>query len=535
MSAAEIIEPSGGSGRAPRAPLSRRAVIFGMTVSGVSACTGSPSTRNSAQTPHGSDSSQAPRPTGSHLPNLDGTDIRSFNKAMQQATEHHLGESTTNEGGDLAWGQSNICQALLRAFEATADRRYIDEFVRRADWIIAATDRARRVSDYRGRSGPVWRDAGNTASQTALVAASDAPVVQLRYAGKESSQASVTASPGTGSETFTLELSHPVSGKVVVPNVSTDPSSGRFVQSVVLREAYHPNAAWTAVPLGRGQPRPGRFSFAPLYYDEAVDSGMISYPLARFARMAHENPALSGDPALRAAAERFLVAAEDAVAFHREEWTEPNDQTAGYAAPKGAPIVGDGSLLPFNQSHAMGQTLAELFRVTRNPDYADKVQSLVRSWRAAIQHGPHGGAVWSYWPPQSHMFRGYATKERVSEYTPAMTPTRQMEDLSHGGITVEFVMAAQAARLAATNDQRILVGSYLKELRLRMGMIRGRFEGPRANAGQAAQSARWMGLGDAVVARHIHSVMQRIDPPGNTGSIVLGRAYLAWAASRNLI
>lgn len=531
-----MVEPSDSETRRLRGRLSRRAVITGIVAGGLSACTGDPSSKNSAHAPHPSSSRQVASPSGSPLPSSNGVEIRSFDQAMRQATSgNRLAESATNERGDLAWGQANICQALLRAFEATADRRYIDEFIRRADWTLAATDRARHVSDYRGRSGPVWRDAGNTASHVVLTGPSHSPVLEIRYAGEDSSQATVTASPGTGPDTFDLELTHPASGKVLVPDVSSDPDSARFVQLMVLRTAYRPHAAWTAVSLGQGRPRFGTASLGSLYYDEAVDTGMISYPLARFARMTRGNPGLSGDSALRAAGERFLAAAEEAVTFHRTEWTESDDGTAGYVAPKGAPIVGDGSLLPFNRSHAMGQTLAELFRVTRNPNYADKVKALVRSWRATIQQGPHGGAVWSYWPPSSHMFRGYATKERISVYTPAMTPTRQMEDLSHGGVTVEFVMAARAAGLASTNDQRILVDSYLKELRLRTGTIRGRFDGPRADAGLAAQSARWMGLADADVARHIHSVMQRVDPPGNTGSIVLGRAYLAWAASRNLI
>lgn len=400
--------------------------------------------------------------------------------------------------------------------------------------MVAKTDRGRGVADYRGRSGPVWRTAANTAARAPLLSASEGRVADIRYAGKDSGEARVIVTPGTTAETFTIELSHPISGTVRLTDVSADPKSPRFVQPIVLRDAYKPNAPWTVVVTGQGIPTSQSRLLTPLYHVGAVDTGMITYPLARYARMILLDPVLSKGARLRSA-RRFMDVAERAVAFHDDEWSEGSDVTAGYVAPKGSPIPGDGSELPFNQSHAVGQTLAELFRITKRSDYSDKVHGLARSWRTALRPGRNGGVVWNHWPPFSPIFQGFIPSDRVSLYTPTMHPSHQWEDLSHGAITAEFLTAAHNAGVAATTDDlRVLVDAYLKELRLGPDTIRDSFNGPQAQPAEAAQSARWMGLGDRTVANHVRDVTRDIDAPARLGSAVLGQAYLAWANSRKL-
>lgn len=514
-------ESRGRAAERQQSTATRRAVLSAILVTALTSCTGRPNCRDKCS-----------KPTTA---TAKSKQILAFDRAFSEITARgQFGPTVNNESGGLAWGQSYLCQSLLRSFEATGDAHYLDEFVRRANWIVDMTDRARGVTDYLGRSGPVWRENYNTAAQAPLKSADGEPIIYIRYAGERSGEAYATVLPGVAADSFTIQLTHPMRGSVRLAEVSTDPQSPRFIESIVFQDAYRTNAPWTAVVRRQGVPKPGRFTLAPSYYVGAVETGMIAYPLARYARMILGDPSLSRGPR-RASGERFLRAAEDAVAFHNKEWSVEGDLAAGYKSTKGSPVFADGCQLPFNRSHAMGQTLVELFRATKAPDYAEKVHALVRTWRAAMQPGSHGGATWNFWPPFSWIFSGYDIKDRVSLYTPQMHPIQVMEDISHGAITAEFLVAAHNAGIAVTDDDlEVLVGAYIKEFCLGTESVRWRFDGGAAQPVRAVQCARWMGLADKNVAHHIASVMDRIGPRPNRTSIVLGQAYLAWAVGRGL-
>lgn len=499
--------------------MGRRAVLSAIATATLAACTNQP--------PAG----QKSNPVSNSATRKQ---IDAFDQAFGALTAGgHLGPTTNNDNGDLAWGQAYLCQALLRAFESTLNTKYLDDFVRRADWMVAQTDKARGVTDFQRRSGPVWRSNANTAALAPLMSATGYRVLDVRYAGKDSDRAYVIVTAGSTPETFTIELGHPTAGTVKLTNVSTDAEDSRFVQNLVLREVYRPDAPWTAAVASEGVPTPGRKELHALYQVGGVDTGMIAYPLARYARIVRQHADLSRT-SHRVSATRFLEAAKQAVAFHDDEWSDDGEIAAGYAAPKGSPIPGDGSQLPFNQSHAIGQALCEIWRLTKASTYGDRVHGLVRSWRSALRPGQDGGVLWNHWPPFSHIFRGYSASDSVSVYTPEWSGSRQWEDLSHGAITAEFIAAAHSAGLAATpDDVQALVSAYLKELRLGSDAIRVRFRGPRATPAEAAQSARWLGLANKTIASQVRIVMPS-DPSAALGSIVLGRAYLAWAASRKL-
>jgi hypothetical protein len=441
-----------------------------------------------------------------------------------------------NEAGELAWSQSYALLALMRVYQATRRSEYLDEVGQIGDNILAQTDRARGVTDYLGRSGPVWRSGGTyTASDALLTSATEAPVVQIRYAGSHSDLAAVTVTPGSRPTTFTLLLTHPQADPVRVINVSTAPEHARYVETTVLSEAYRPSAPWTASAIAPGVPTTGVKRLRAKYAVYAVSTGMISYPLALYARVVLKDSGLSRGPH-RQRAERFVEAAREAVAFHNSEWSAPSPRVAGYVFAKGAPVPRDGNRLPFNQSNAVGQTLAELYRITRDRHYAEQVEALASAWRASLQPRSDGASVWSYWPPFSKVYTGYTAAEQVSVYNPEMPPTRYLDDLSHSAITTEFAVAALGARIGITEHDRTgLVQTYLGQLKSGAGSVRARFGGPVADNHDALQCTRWLGLGDKRIARHVLTVVDRLDPPATSGAGLLARGYLAWAAAGRLI
>jgi hypothetical protein len=78
----------------------------------------------------------------------------------------------------IAWDESYIMRAYLYMYNATKDKKYLEEFIGHADSALRRRDSERGVSDYRGLSLPAWRSGKYTnyqeyriyAVQTGLVA-----------------------------------------------------------------------------------------------------------------------------------------------------------------------------------------------------------------------------------------------------------------------------------------------------------------------------------------------------------------------------
>jgi hypothetical protein len=63
---------------------------------------------------------------------------------------------STNEMGFLAWGENYFIEAYLDMYEGTGNQKYLDKFVQHADRIIANTDKALNIRDYKGRLLVGW-------------------------------------------------------------------------------------------------------------------------------------------------------------------------------------------------------------------------------------------------------------------------------------------------------------------------------------------------------------------------------------------
>src|SRR5699024_6993393 len=253
-----------------------------------------------------------------------------------------------------------------------------------------------------------------------------------------------------------------------------------FVVTRVNEDVYHPWYRWTAKRLdgpATAVPEDGTLPFQQRYYVFAAHTGMITYPMALFARVVLEE----GRARYRGAAQRYLARTRKAVAFHDEEWRFrelPGGGTGGdYVWPQGAPVPFDGLIQPFNQTQALGQTMAELHRIRRAPGMGEKVEAMVRGFRADVQQVGEAWQ-WHYWPTYSEMHRGLDAEEQLSEYTPWYTPATQDEDISHAAITIEMLAAARGAGLEVTEeDLAHLVRTYHDNVALGPGSVAARVSG----------------------------------------------------------
>lgn len=460
--------------------------------------------------------------------------------AFDEAEQAYLANGfQDNEGGGYAWGASYYLLGLLRMFEAYGDTAHLDRFGRYADHVLATTDSARGVSDHAGRSGPVWRTAGAyTASHGTVRDASGTAVLQLRWASSKPAEAIAEISNVTA-DTFTLTLRSPTGTVTTLAGVTLDPSAPDYVVDRV-NGAYTTSLRWTAKDLRRtpkpaAAPPAAQIAFASQFYVFAVHTGMVTYPLAMYARMVLADMKLARS-SHGGRARRVLRAVERAIAFHDEELLMRGDGTADYVWPKGAPVPFDGLIQPSNQSHGLGLTMAELFRVTGQAKYADRVRALLATFLTGITQTAAGAYVWTYWPVHSELYRGYGAQEGASTYTPSYTASQQVEDISHAAISVEFVHAAHEAGIADLDEELSHFAlTYTKNVIRSESEVFCRVDGTGdAVPTNAVQCARWIPV--ARYDKQIYTQSVRVYEAAalvpSQGSHALGVGYLNWARRR---
>jgi len=186
--------------------------------------------------------------------------------------------------------------------------------------------------------------------------------------------------------------------------------------------------------------RNGSYTLNGEYAIFAVHTGMITYPMAKFAALVSSNPSLqkyTGDMVL------FLQAAKDAVAVHSDEWVD-NGDTGYYKFREGMPYKQAGMILPFNQYLAMARTELMIYRATGETQYLERSRKM-------LQHFKNNLAV-------DQSVNGYSWKYSVY--------SSSYEDTGHAIIDVDAVFqgytaglvfnAGDMTRFANTGSQKVI-------------------------------------------------------------------------------
>ena len=419
---------------------------------------------------------------------LDYTDPATFDDFHQtfERRQDRVGQSTDlNEWlGALAWGQSYIQVALMRMYDGFGDRRYLYDLVGHVDDVLATRDSVRGVTDYRGLSLPAWRggypytngavDLRDAAGRPALqVRSVRGPIERLLTLKPTETEPylDVAVSVGSAAGTFTLTITHRnFNVTEVFADLSMDPASPRYVVNQV--HGRWPTFNLVTVkdlresPAAAGEPAPGSFSMRSLPGIFAVHTGQIVHPIAWFARTVLQTPALRRDTFLRAKAEEYVDAAEAAIAVHDEEWRENDSGEGWYVFRKGDPSGFDGTEQPANQFLAPGRAMLHLAALTGNRRYADRAAKLARTFRNLLTVDSDGAYVWRYWPTWGRVYNGWTEEDDVSEFRLSYGGARQMEDLSHGHIDVDFAVQAFRDRTGFTGeDMQHFAKTFTRNLR----------------------------------------------------------------------
>ncbi|MTI85412.1 MAG: hypothetical protein FH756_16345 [Firmicutes bacterium] len=178
-----------------------------------------------------------------------------------------------------------------------------------------------------------------------------------------------------------------------------------------------------------------RYTTDGSYYNFAVHTGMLSYPLADFADVVYSNNLTQY---MDKAAE-YLKAAKDAVAIHADHWRESGNE-GWYINPKGAPYEADGMGIPFNQYLAMARAELAIYRASGEQVYLDHATKMARHFKNRLMVTSDNAYYWYYtWGP---FLNGWTAADGLSANTPSYSGYKAFEDLGHGTIDVSFAYLA---------------------------------------------------------------------------------------------
>jgi len=126
----------------------------------------------------------------------------------------------------------------------------------------------------------------------------------------------------------------------------------------------------------------------------AVHTGMIVYPMAKFAAIVAATPSLQ--PKYGNDMKLFLQAAKDAVAVHSGDWVDKGD-TGYYKFPVGMPYKQAGMGLPYNQYLSMARAEQYIYRASGDTQYINRVTKMYRHFKNnLVADSSINGYSWRY-------------------------------------------------------------------------------------------------------------------------------------------
>lgn len=511
----------------------RRALLAGITgVAGVAAAAALP-----AMTARALD----PVDTKGYFDQIDGTALK----------------VTSNNEASQCWTWAYWMKSYLTMYEAygptATGTHYLDRFVAHADAMLAQRDSVRGVTDFRGLSGNVWRNTSPVGFVT-LRGPGGEPLLEVRTASRTPRPATCDVTVAAGSEpaTFRLTVQNRLGTTIteVVDNLTLDPADSARYAVQVLHDRfplYQGTSLWVTgrdlrtVRDPADLPVAGTTPVANPSYVWALDSGLLAFPLARFARLVGATPALAAGYGAKAAA--YLQAAQDAVLFHEGEYVTVG---AGglYVYAADAPVYFDGQAMPTNQKDAVAGAAAEIARATGDPFWGDRAYRLSVTTRSQFTFGttPTGSpsVTWPYHNTNSGCYTGYAKSanpaDAVSQYVPWYGGNQIAEDLGHAELTLTAAATTLQGGFGYTGSDLQAAANQLTEV-LVVGSGSGIGSYPRVDGsgtfndpGQRHSPGFWL-----PIAPWDHTVASRVREhflQHSIGSSPLGTANLVWAMQR---
>lgn len=359
------------------------------------------------------------------------SDVRSAYENLTREGLRSMGEQLThevsyasNEQGHFAWDVSLMIRAACLAWRYSGDPTHLRQAATWSQHIVERTDAARGLTDWRGRSGPVW-SAGSryTAGTVGIGSAAGLPVTLQAAAA-------------------TVRIERPQPDTAIVhavredgrswtsPEGSLDPDSKSYLPDVLARKSS------IHCVLVRGLPAPidlrfiqaGEFVVAPQHAPHLVHTGMIARALIEAADAMEE----AGDPRATAdvTTDDLYMSAREALAHHDDELRIRRGQP-WYITPEDFPGRRLAVELPHNHVADVATSFLLIGRRDGDEGLRQLGASLTQPWLREISRCASGtlGHPWFYYPEGSQAFTGVSRDAPVAEREVPGVPRE--EDSSH--------------------------------------------------------------------------------------------------------
>lgn len=367
------------------------------------------------------------------------------------------------DGSTLAWGEAARLETLMDMYEATNDRKYLDEVARRGDRLLTHRDDRRGVADGSGKSRPAWSMALKyVVAEGQLKDAAGKPVINIRSTPSAYNDSTyVLVIPGKNGR-FSLKVTNNHYKRYEdFTDLSLNSSDERFVEKIVndpmapystKAGSYTDKSNLIRVNVvGKSAPKAGKIILKsiPLAYMGYI--GIIYTPMLRFAESVKANPELKH---LVPAADRFIRAAEESYADASERlWRNGPNKGEGYylTCEKGESFPADnvGAPINFQAMHTCAQL--SLYRLTGKKEYLERSEKMSNLLKNRLKHDQQADLyVWTYWfEPMTTT--GWKPEDNLSANVKYFRGAFNIEDISHAVLDVSMVVEANKQGIVFTD------------------------------------------------------------------------------------
>lgn len=368
--------------------------------------------------------------------NRRASDIRSAYDNLTREGLRSMGEKlsqepiySTNESGHFAWDVSLMIRAACLAWRYSGDLTHLDQAATWSQYIVERTDAARGLTDWRGRSGPVWSAGPRYTAGTVRIGLAAGSPIAL--------QAAAAA----------VRIERPQPGTAIVhsvrddgtswtsPEASLDPISNNYLPDVLARRSstHSVLVRGLAEPIDLSFLQAGEFTVASQHAPHLVHTGLIARALIDAADALAE--AGSSRRLADVTTDDLYMAAREALAHHNDELRIRRGRT-WYITPEDFP----GRRLAVELPHNHVADAATCFLLIGRRDADESLRqlgaSLTRPWLQEIARYRSGTLPhpWFYYPEGSDAFTGVSRKYPVAEREVPGVP--KAEDSSHATMRV---------------------------------------------------------------------------------------------------
>jgi hypothetical protein len=210
-----------------------------------------------------------------------------------------------------------------------------------------------------------------------------------------------------------------------------------------------------------------------------VHSGMITYPMARFAWLVKKDKLIG----FQKDADRYAEVAKSAMSLFDRNWIYGKASGTGYYQfdpdePINANEPHPPMPLPFNMQLAAGRTFLMLYQLTGDQADLQKAAGLALHFKNNVQKVTEGSFSWNYW------------------YGKGLEKYKGVEDISHGAIDVDFAILAYRAGVVFNKEDMIsFLRTFTKKIS-KNGKFAEKVDGTGAADTYKNQAGLWLELSE---------------------------------------